>query len=266
VNRLQTVVAFFKLKTKETFTYRGSVLLWITGWLLSFMTAVFLWRSASFKNITEGFTLNQIITYYFLGLFVWATCWWCAFYYVNSLIKDGDLLNFILKPFNFHWFIFAGELAWHVVNILIFITLFVFIFLIIKDFLIINLSLVTILLFIASLGLGCLVVLEFNLVFGMFAFWVTDADGLGDLMWLAMNLLGGQVAPLAFFPNFLQRVLKLLPFRFMYSFPLEIYLQLLNPYEVITSFMVGLFWVFCFHFTFRFLWQKGLKVYVGRSR
>lgn len=266
MNRLNTITAFFKLKVKETLTYRGMLWLWMANWLMSFLGAIFIWRSASFRSTTPILSMNQIITYYFIGLLVWAICWWAAYYYIISLIKDGELTNFILKPFSFHWFCFAGELAWHTVNAMFFLIVFGLVFWLIKDFLFLSINFITIIYFALSMGLACLVTFEFNLALSTAAFWVINAEGLGDLLWITMNLLGCQIAPLVFYPKSVQFIIKILPFRYMYSFPLEIYLGQLSIQQIYWSFLLGIIWTIALYNLYKVFWQKGIKNYVGRGQ
>ncbi|EKD62721.1 MAG: hypothetical protein ACD_52C00080G0004, partial [uncultured bacterium] len=43
---LQTIGAYVRVVTKNTLVYRGMVVVWMFGWLLAFLTMVFLWRAA----------------------------------------------------------------------------------------------------------------------------------------------------------------------------------------------------------------------------
>lgn len=256
--------AYFKVTAKNTLVYRGMLFLWIIGWLLSFLTMVFLWLSAEIKGSDlAGFSQNQIVTYYFLGLLVWSVSGWYAFSWVAKEIKDGTIVNFLTKPINYFWRIFASELSWHVVNTIFYLFFLVIIYFLTRNYLVLQIKLERGLLFLLSLVIAALVTFEFNMVMATAAFWLTEYSGLGSMFWFLYNLFGGQIIPLAFFPGWSQLLVKLLPFRFMYSFPIEIYLGKLIGWELIWSFTAGIFWIVSLHKLYKFLWLRGLKKYTA---
>jgi len=260
---IKTISAFFKAETKKTLAYRGMVFLWILGWIASFITMVFLWRSAETQGTLAGFNQNQIVTYYFIGILVWAVCSWWPFWAISEEIKDGSIVQYITKPIDFHWCRLGSEIGWHTINTLFYLIFFLVIFIFVKHFLVFNLSLRQLLIFVFSLAIVSLVNFEFNLLISTTAFWILNTGGIGSLYWLVMSLFGGQIVPLAFFPKWSQTIVKILPFRFMYSFPLEIYLGQQSGWPLLFSFAVGIFWVVTFYFLFKHFWQKGLKVYTA---
>jgi len=260
---LKTIGAFFKVAAKNTFVYRGMALLWMLGWIASFITMLFLWQTASINGTIAGFTRNQIVTYYFVGLLVWAVCGWFPFREISHSIKDGTIINLITKPVDFHNSRIGTELGWHTINVLLYLLCFSVIFIFVKNFLLFDLTFWRLLVFILSLVVTALVTFEFNLWMSTVAFWIINSGGVGSLYWLVMSLFGGQIVPLAFFPKWSQTIVRLLPFRFMYSFPLEIYLGQQNGWPLLFSFAVGIFWAVAFYFLFKHFWQKGLRVYTA---
>ncbi len=257
----QVIAAFYQINVKNTFTYRAPLVIWMLGWLISFMTMVFVWQSAQAKGSLAGFSGNQIITYYFVGLLVWAVCGWHPFWWIAESIRNGDIVVNIFRPVDFHLSQIGNELGWHTVNTGIFLFFLGAIYFLVKDQIILDLSLVKVITFIFSLGITALVTFEFNMAMATAAFWLINAAGLGSFYWMAMSLFGGQIVPLAFFPKWLLGLVRLLPFRFMYSFPLEIYLGKLTGYQLAQSFLIGIFWIFFLHAIFRYFWNKGLKRY-----
>ncbi len=264
IRTLKIIAAFFKVEAKNTFIYRGMLILWLLGWLLSFITMIFLWRSAQVSGGSlAGFTGSQIVTYYFIGMLVWQVCGWFTYDVAARHIQDGGVINFIVKPISFHWYRFGAELAWHVVNVGLFLGVMLGLFAVFHQYLVLSVSLNRLGLFALALIIACLVTFEFNLWMATSAFWLTRAAGLGSLYWLLLTLLGGEMVPLAFFPEKWQLVVNYLPFRFMYAFPIELYLGKLSFEETLISFCLGVVWIGVFAGLFRFFWQKGLKVYTG---
>jgi len=69
--------------------------------------------------------------------------------------------------------------------------------------------------------------------------------------------------PLSFFPEAAQQFVKLSPFRFMYSFPLEIFVEKLSGMDLALAFGTGLFWIATLYLLYRFLFRKGIRIYTG---
>ncbi len=260
---LRLVAAFFQVEAKNTFVYRGMMLLWMIGWILSFLTMLFLWQAADVSGPIAGYDQKQLITYYFLGMFVWMVSGWYTFEVAAEKIHDGSIINLILKPVNFHWYRFGAELAWHTVNTFIYLLFFAMIIFFVKDLLYFDFAFGKMLAFIFSLVIAALATFESNMLLSMAAFWLTQYWGLGSLYWLLFSLFGGSMLPLAFFPEIVQPLIKVLPFRFMYSLPIEIYLNKINSLELLITFVIGIGWIVLFYLLYLWAWNKGLKVFTG---
>jgi ABC-2 type transport system permease protein len=263
-NTLTTIMASYKLKVKDVFVYRGMMVLWILGWVLSFMSMVYLWRAAEMRGESlAGFDQNQIITYYFIGILVWAFCGWYAFWWVAQAIKDGSIVRYITRPMSFHWHTFAGEFAWHTVNSGIYLIFLVVIYFLTQEWLVINTTFSQLALFILAMVLAALVTFEFNMFMSTAAFWIINFEGLGALYWMVMTLFGGHIVPLSFYPSFWQSAVKLLPFRYMYSFPIEIFLSRISGWPLVRSYLTAAGWIAILYFLYKIFWQKGLKEYTA---
>jgi len=60
---INTIKASYKLKVKDVFVYRGMMILWMLGWVFSFLSMFFLWRSAVITSDLAGYSLKELITY-----------------------------------------------------------------------------------------------------------------------------------------------------------------------------------------------------------
>jgi len=76
-------------------------------------------------------------------------------------------------------------------------------------------------------------------------------------------LLAGQVAPITLLPSLLQTISKVLPFRYMLSFPVEILMGQLSATEVWNGFLWQASWLAFAVILFVMLWRMGLKHYTA---
>jgi ABC-2 type transport system permease protein len=96
---------------------------------------------------------------------------------------------------------------------------------------------------------------------GLLSFWITQAIGIND-MWFGMfSLFSGYLIPLELFPTTLRNALYALPFRYMMSFPVEIFTDQLTLIDILRGLAVQWLWVAVFYVMYRIVWAYGLKKY-----
>jgi len=68
---------------------------------------------------------------------------------------------------------------------------------------------------------------------GPAAFWTTRVSAINQVYFVLLLFLSGQIAPLTLFPNWLQIVANVLPFRWMLGFPVALVLGQLTPVQAL---------------------------------
>jgi ABC-2 type transport system permease protein len=76
-------------------------------------------------------------------------------------------------------------------------------------------------------------------------------------------LLAGQVAPVAILPGALQTLAKVLPFRYMVSFPVEVLTGQLAAPDVVYGFIGQVGWLSVALILSASLWRAGLRRYTA---
>jgi len=71
------------------------------------------------------------------------------------------------------------------------------------------------------------------------------------------------VAPVALLPDALQVMAKLLPYRYMISFPVEVITGQLDGAELLTGFALQIGWLVVALAIYRFLWRRGVRRYTA---
>ncbi|MBI3268458.1 MAG: ABC-2 family transporter protein [Planctomycetes bacterium] len=107
--------------------------------------------------------------------------------------------------------------------------------------------------------------LQFLLTFPIQAvsFWTDNVWSLMIANRILSSLLGGMMLPLTLFPEAAQRVLALLPFRYLFAFPVESLLGRLSPVEWAEGMAVALGWCVVLGLFGRALWRRGELQYTG---
>jgi ABC-2 type transport system permease protein len=76
-------------------------------------------------------------------------------------------------------------------------------------------------------------------------------------------LLAGQVAPVALLPGALQSAAKILPFRYMVAFPVEVLTGQVETSQLAAGFALQIVWVLIAVGLYALLWRTGLRRYTA---
>ena len=87
----------------------------------------------------------------------------------------------------------------------------------------------------------------------LLAFWATRADA----------LLAGQVSPTALLPGALRNLARVLPFRYMVGFPVEVLTEQLDYATMLTGFALQVGWLTIALALFTIMWREGLRRYTA---
>ena len=93
------------------------------------------------------------------------------------------------------------------------------------------------------------------------AFWITRTVTLNQLYATLTFFLAGQVAPLSLFPEPLQIVSAVLPFRWMLAFPVEVILGRADGRDVLIGVGMQAFWLTLAFLALHIVWQRGVRRY-----
>jgi len=93
-----------------------------------------------------------------------------------------------------------------------------------------------------ALLLGCAIS---NLI-TISALWTIAGDGMQRIFPAAIMVFSGALVPLAFFPDWSQGLLKLLPFSGLMDIPFRFYLGTVPASDILTSGLLQLTWIFIF--------------------
>lgn len=256
--------AFYKAGLGKMFVYRGPMLLWVLGNILHVVMLVAVWLSVRSYGLIGGYTKNELITYAVISVFMPWIISWNPFSAIKREIKDGSIAGkILLKPVSYYLERLSWELAWHSMSIFIGLAAGLIAVAIFYRFLTVSIISPEFLFSLPALLLGGLI--QYNLSFAMalFAFWFSEVEPLSGLKWMALAILGGSSIPIGFIPNSFQILIKILPFRYMFSFPIEIMMGKISGSQIFFGYLTGILWFGLLFVCCKILWSKGLKVYTA---
>ena len=93
------------------------------------------------------------------------------------------------------------------------------------------------------------------------AFWTTRVNALNQMYFVALLFLCGRMAPLELMPDWVQTLASLLPFRWMVSFPVELFLGRLTVDQALNGFAAQGVWLLLGWGLLGLIWASGVKRY-----
>jgi ABC-2 type transport system permease protein len=87
--------------------------------------------------------------------------------------------------------------------------------------------------------------------------------GMRFVMRVILEIAGGALIPLSFFPESLQRLFSCLPFPLLIFFPMRIYLGKILWSQMLWELLKEIAWIFALAGLNWLIWKRGLRQYVA---
>jgi ABC-2 type transport system permease protein len=239
--------------------YRGFFFLLAFGWMVPPLIYLLVWSTAAADQAVGGLTRGEFVAYYLVLILVNQFTYSQTNWTVGDLIRYGKMSRLLLRPIPPIYDVLASEFAGKVVYMLFAIPVVAVLAVVLRpemDFRPENG-----LAFIPALLLAWTLRFFWGYWLALLAFWATRADALLALQDSLIFLLAGQVAPIALLPGFMQAAAKILPFRYMLSFPVEILSGQLDAAVMLTGFIAQIGWAGVAVGLYMICWRAGLRRY-----
>lgn len=242
--------------------YRAQIFIWILSSTLP-LIMMMVWLTIAQQNAdgtVNGFSRLDFISYYLAVTFMRRMTGVWIIWDLDRDIRLGMLSPQLLRPIDpLHHYFTRAVLAVRPVQFMIIAPpVFLAMWLFGAQY---DLRPFSILLMLLAAFSASLIEFLAQALIGMFAFWITQVVAIVEGWFLVRALFSGWVIPLAMFPAGVTAVLVYLPFRYMLSFPIEIFMGSLTAAEIGLGFTVQWSWVLALFVGYRLLWRRGLRHY-----
>jgi len=248
-----------KTTLAQYLVYRLSFVLWRVRTVFTLLLTFFLW-SAAYQSRLKVFHYSkpQINTYILLIFLIGSLVYSSRLGDLASQIRNGTIINYLLKPFPFLRFAFVKEAVDKILN-LSFALLEIFIlFHIFKPELYWQSSLLSLFFFLVAIVLGSIICFFIFFSITLVAFWSTEIWAPRFVFFVLVSVAAGTYFPLDILPFPLYQLLLLSPFPYFAYLPIKIYLEGIN-FFYLGLLAISLLWVFISFALARFLWRKGMR-------
>lgn len=255
---------FIKSVLKDNLAYKGTFYLYILCKILCVFITYYLWKAiflSSNNTSLGGFTKIEMVTYIFMSFVCSNIVFISMTTKIGNDVMDGTISINLIKPINYKLKLLSesfGEMIYK----LIFPSLFIWVG--IEFYKMYNMEnyhflISNALLFLFSSFLGFIIYFLFEFCFGMLAFYSTYVWGMEIIKNSILTFLTGQLIPLTFFPDTIQKIFDYLPFASMNYVPVMIYLGKINRSKILFLIEKQILWILLLEIFSYCLWKKITK-------
>ena len=249
---------------KRQMSYKGAFYLFLFISLFGSFISYYLWMAiygSAGTDTLAGMTKNEMIVYIFMVYVASSVVTVTIADWVSEDVVKGMVAMNLIKPIDYrcslivramgtmvHRFLFPGIIIWIGLEVYKAVVLKIGVT-----------SLGNILFFSISCLMSFLIYVLFDFCFGMIAFFTTYIFGMLLAKEALLSFLTGQLIPLAFFPEIVQRLFGFLPFSSMIYTPVMIYLGKYTGENLFLALGKQLFWIVFLYVLGGIIWKKVTK-------
>lgn len=258
---------YFLVSLKSESTYKADFILSMAADMVFFFINFIVWKTIyTTGNISsiDNYTLTNTVTYFFVTSLIFRLDA-SNFLYLGYSIWDGYFTNDLVKP----WYVKLADpiicYADMFLNFLLYVPLMLFMLVFTHSFVVLP-GLTQLIYFGITLFLALTFGLIINLSFHTLTFFFGDQDNNISIFNYIIAFLAGGFLPLAFLPDTLGKILHVLPFRFLFDVPVNVYLGKIGIDQLLGIWGQMILWMFAFYVIFHYLFKFGLRRYSGVGR
>jgi ABC-2 type transport system permease protein len=241
--------------------YRVALAIWMIGLVLEPVIYLVVWRTVAESSGGQvgGFTPGGFAAYYIVLMVVMHLTQIWHMWEFEYLLRSGTMSARLLRPLHPIHEDISQNITYKFMMLIVVIPATLALILLFQPEL--QTSLWAVLAFIPVVILAAVLAFLVGWLVALAAFWTTRTLAINEFYFISMFFFAGQVAPLELLPEFIRRVADLLPFRWMLSFPVELFLGRLTQQQVFEGVIAQLLWIGGAWLVLRLVWAQGVRRY-----
>lgn len=258
---LDTYRAYFRTQFAIQLQYRVALLIWLIGLVLEPVIYLVVWATVarSSGGVVEGYRAGDFAAYFIVLMLVnHLTFTWIHWEY-EWRIRQGMFSPLLLRPIHPIHKDIADNVTYKTITLVVMIPATAGLVLAFDP--VFAPPAWAAAAFAPALALAFAVRFLFEWTLAMAAFWLTRVAAINQLYFIAFLFLSGRLAPLELFPDWLQTLALLLPFRWMVAFPVELLLGRLSPTDAAIGIAAQAAWLALSLGLLTVIWRAGIRRY-----
>lgn len=262
--KIRIYLPFAANELKRQMAYKGAFYLFIFISLFGSFISYFLWMAiygSTDNHVLGGLTRNEMVVYVFMVYVTSSLVTISISDWVSEDVVEGTVAMNLIKPIGYRASLISRALGDMIYRFL-FPGVFIWIGLEIYKVKVLGMQVTgwkQILLYIVSCSMSFLLYVLFDFCFGMIAFFTTYIFGMLMAKEALLSFLTGQLIPLAFFPQTVQRIFDFLPFSSMVYTPVMIYLGKYQGNQLLFVLVRQAAWVLILYLLGNGIWKQVTK-------
>ncbi len=198
----------------------------------------------------QPMSFAQVISYIWLGQALFALIPFREDREIATLIRTGNIAYELVRPVKLYWFWFARQIARRTAPVILRAIPMILVSALVFPIIGANhwalhapATLGAFLLFLLSVFGAVLLSSTFSMIMTISLFWTISADGVSHLFPVLILSLCGIIIPLPFFPDWMQPILQILPFRGIMDVPFQIYVGKMLSQRAIWEIGIQFLWI-----------------------
>ena len=260
---MKSYLSYFKLKFITGLQYRAAALAGMATQL--FFGFVYISVYVAFYETGNGtvpMPLKQLVSFLWLNQAFFALVYmWYKDKDILTMIKNGNVAYELCRPQDLYWMWFSKIFGERLSNVILRFLPVIFIACILPYpyHLDLSISLIRLLIFLGSLILSSILMVSLVLLYHVICLFTLDEKGIVNIFMIISDVLSGLVLPIPFFPNWLQNISNILPFRYVSDFPFRLYVGNISIKEGLIGLIVQIIWIIILILIGRLITKKALK-------
>ena len=253
---------YFKLRIATFLQYRSAAIAGLTTQFFWGVMLVFIYMALYQNADNVSMNLEQVIAYVWLHQAFYAfLAVRIADHEIRDSIRTGNVAYEIIRPYNLYYWWYIKGIAKRIASAMLRVMPVVIVSsLLPKPYgLPLPATFINFILFLVSLLLGVLVVNGINLLVHTIGFYTYNEAGISGMLMSVMELLSGELVPIALLPMFIQNGTYYLPFRLVCDLPFRLYSNNIGIMEGIFSIGLQVVWIFILLIIGNLIVKRALK-------
>jgi ABC-2 type transport system permease protein len=257
--RIRLMSKIATIEFQRFFMYRVDNLIWIVRGVIEPLVLMVLWERVSMASGTLPLSLVQLRTYFIMQILVTRITQVWTHEDVGRDIKEGTLSKVLLQPYSYLWYNLGRQFGMKLMRLLYTVPITIILMILLSTHLDVTIPRIT--LFTMSLIAGFIIQFAMAWLIGLVSFWAENNHGFVNLYFTFVSVFSGAIVPLALMPRLLADITRVLPARYILSFPLEIITGTAGYADMASGFAILSIWTTGLLILGNMVWAKGLQKY-----
>lgn len=240
--------------------YRGAVAIWVMTSIISPLVFIVVWRTVAGSGSTGGYDAAQFVAYFLVMMVVDHLTFIWHMWEFEYRIRNGTFSPLLLRPVHPIHHDVCENVSYKLVGLVGILPAAVILGVVFRADLS-GTTVWTVLAFLPALLLAMVLRFVVEWCVALAAFWLTKVSAMNTVFFSLFTFLGGQFAPLAVLPGWMQTLAAWTPFPWTLAFPVEVLLGRRPGAELVTGYAAQLVWVVVALAVLRVLWARATRRY-----